>query len=302
MTQDKLDIKHQVVLNAGRDSVWRALTTAEGWTAWFSNSVHGKFEEGEVLAHDFGDDTVCYAKVVERTEKVAFAYRWHPGEDCPIDKYPDLEMTTVRFTLADHPNGTLLTMVESGFENIPETRRANCVTMNTDGWAWELTEFRAAVEFGDRQLVDSGEIVRERTFSTTPEALWELVATPEGMKRWWVKDVLGGFSEGQFATLVFEMPDGKQISGPLKVLEYRRPEVFSFMSHPGEIDGCTWDKYPESEATTTTFTISPEGAKAKLRVVESGFPNIPKSRRFNAIYGNAEGWSIVMSMIEKAID
>jgi uncharacterized protein YndB with AHSA1/START domain len=146
-----LDIKQELVLKASRNQVWQALTTPEGWTGWFSEGVEGNFQVGEVLTLKFGEDTLCYGKVVEREENSSFAYKWHPGEDCPMDKYPESEMTTVRFTLADHPEGTLLTMIESGFERIPEERRANCVKMNTKGWAWELEEFQAFVEKGVRQ-------------------------------------------------------------------------------------------------------------------------------------------------------
>lgn len=295
-----MDIKQELVLKASRDKVWRALTTPEGWTGWFSDRVEGKFAEGETLALTFGESMVCYAKVVERNDQDSFAYKWHPGEDCAMDKYPEDQMTTVRFSLADHPEGTKLTMIESGFENIPEERRANCVQMNTGGWEWELTELKASVDLGDVQLVDRGEIIRERIYKTDAASLWNLVATPAGMKKWWVKDVDGEFALGEMATLHFETPDGRKISGPLRVVEYREPEVFAFKSHPGDEDG-TWDKYPESEATTTTFTLSAVPGGTKLRVVESGFENIPKPRRFNAILGNAEGWSIVMGWIEQAL-
>ena len=146
-----MDIRQEMVLRAPRETVWKALTTPEGWTGWFSSQVEGNFQVGEIMILDFGPDTRCYGKVVERVENSSFAYRWHPGEDCPMDKYPEDQMTTVRFSLAEHPDGTLLTVVETGFENIPESRRANCVKLNTEGWAWELEELQAFVEHGVKQ-------------------------------------------------------------------------------------------------------------------------------------------------------
>jgi len=131
--------------------VWLALTTAEGWTGWFSQDVSGKFEQGEVLTLQFSPTCLCYAIVEEVSPETVFAYRWHPGEDCPIDKYPLTEMTTVRFELFDHPDGTLLVLTESGFEKIPESRRHFCFEQNLGGWDEELSKLAPWVEEGLRQ-------------------------------------------------------------------------------------------------------------------------------------------------------
>lgn len=127
-------------LAAPREKVWAALTTAEGWTSWFSQAVHGVFAEGETLALEFSADCLCYAVITEMSPKDAFAYRWHPGEDCPVDRYPESEMTDVRFELTDLPGGTRLTLTESGFERIPEDRRPMALKNNTEGWHEELAK------------------------------------------------------------------------------------------------------------------------------------------------------------------
>jgi uncharacterized protein YndB with AHSA1/START domain len=152
MTTATQEIRKDMVLKAPLGTVWNALTTPEGWTGWFSDGVEGEFKVGEKLTLDFGKHGICWALVVERNEMSSFAYKWHPGEDCPIDKYPESEMTTVRFTLEDHPDGTKLTLVESGFENLPADRQAKSVLSNTEGWKWELDELQAFVERGERQV------------------------------------------------------------------------------------------------------------------------------------------------------
>lgn len=149
----EISIRQELVLKATRQAVWDALTTPEGWTGWFRNRVEGEFHVGHTLALDFGEQGKCWGVVVERDELNAFAYKWHPGEDCVIDKYPESEMTTVRFSLSDHAEGTLLTMVERGFENVPETRRDKCVELNTGGWKYELEELRVFVEEGKRHAL-----------------------------------------------------------------------------------------------------------------------------------------------------
>ena len=50
--------------------------------------------------------------------------------------------TLVSFTLEDAAGGTRLTIVESGFDAIPEARRAKAFSMNADGWAAQAENIR----------------------------------------------------------------------------------------------------------------------------------------------------------------
>ena len=43
------EIRCEMTLKASVDKVWDALTTAEGWTGWFSYGVKGEFAEGNML-------------------------------------------------------------------------------------------------------------------------------------------------------------------------------------------------------------------------------------------------------------
>ena len=46
--------------------------------------------------------------------------------------------TLVEFTLAETDGGTVLTIVESGFDRIPAARRAEAFRMNDGGWTGQL--------------------------------------------------------------------------------------------------------------------------------------------------------------------
>ena len=54
-------------------------------------------------------------------------------------------MTLVEFTLEDAEGGTALTIVESGFDQIPFARRAEAFRMNTEGWAGQIKNLEAYV-------------------------------------------------------------------------------------------------------------------------------------------------------------
>jgi uncharacterized protein YndB with AHSA1/START domain len=292
------EIHHAFVVKAPREKVWSALTTQAGWAAWFSEDVQGDFQQGSTLLLNFEEYDACSVLVVERDEMNAFAYKWHPGEDCAIDKYPDDQMTLVRFQLADDPDGTLVTLTESGFDRLPDDRRAAALQANIDGWKWELAELRVYLELGVPQVLSLKEIVNERIYHISREVLWELIATPAGMKQWCVKDVSGQFAHGQFATLIF---GEKNYTEPLKTLEYDPPSRFTFKWHPGEPQGCTWETYPEEEATQITFTLTEVDGGTHLHILEEGFGNIPYRRRYDALELNVQGWTEVMELIDKAV-
>jgi hypothetical protein len=77
---------------------------------------------------------------VDRLEpETLFAFRWHPfaverGVDCAREA-----TTLVMFTLEEVANGIMLTVTESGFDQVPLARRAKALTANEGGWTMVVT-------------------------------------------------------------------------------------------------------------------------------------------------------------------
>lgn len=73
--------------------------------------------------------------VVEKMEaERLFSFRWHPfaveeGVDYSVEP-----MTLVEFRLEEVRDGVMLTVTESGFDQIPLARRAKAFTANEGGW------------------------------------------------------------------------------------------------------------------------------------------------------------------------
>jgi uncharacterized protein YndB with AHSA1/START domain len=67
-----------------------------------------------------------------------FSFKWHPYAIHPKIDYEKEERTTVTLTLKDTTGGTLLTVVESGFDKVPLARRFEAFRMNTGGWEFQL--------------------------------------------------------------------------------------------------------------------------------------------------------------------
>jgi uncharacterized protein YndB with AHSA1/START domain len=164
-------IEKRITLRAPLARVWRALADAEEFGRWFEieidgtvapgAKVRGKFtgtlDESAIVAHQKSagvepspirlpppDAVFC---TVERMEPERyFSFRWVPyGIDAEAD--PDNEPTTlVEFTLKALPEGTELTIVESGFERVPAHRRKRAFLMNEGGWAAQAENLKKYVE------------------------------------------------------------------------------------------------------------------------------------------------------------
>ena len=76
---------------------------------------------------------------IERMEpERVFSWRWHPHAIDPGQDYSAEPTTLVVFELEDAPGGTLLKVVESGFDGIPPARRAEAYRGNEGGWTQQI--------------------------------------------------------------------------------------------------------------------------------------------------------------------
>jgi uncharacterized protein YndB with AHSA1/START domain len=135
-------IEKEIVLRAPRSRVWRAITNAQEFGAWFEVKFEGAFRPGQRIEGHItspGYEHVKLEMLVERMDpERVFSYRWHPYAIDPAVDYSGEPTTLVEFRLEDAPGGTQLTVVESGFDGIPLARRAEALRMNDDGWAAQL--------------------------------------------------------------------------------------------------------------------------------------------------------------------
>lgn len=135
-------IEKTVMLKAPRSRVWRAITDAKQFGEWFRVQLDGEFAVGATIRGNItypGYEHIQMEVTVERIEpERLFSYRWHPHAVDPNVDYSPEPMTLVEFTLEEAPGGTRLTIVESGFDRIPLSRRAVAFRMNNDGWSEQL--------------------------------------------------------------------------------------------------------------------------------------------------------------------
>ncbi len=135
-------IEKTVMLRAPLSRVWRALTRTEEFGAWFGAKLDGVFTPGAHVSGRIitpGYEHLVMAIIVERVDpEHLFSYRWHPYAIDPGVDYSKEPTTLVEFHLSEVPNGTRLTIIESGFDLLPLERRAEAFRMNDGGWTEQI--------------------------------------------------------------------------------------------------------------------------------------------------------------------
>jgi len=164
-------IEKRVTVRAPMSRVWQAIANAQEFGRWFGVKLEGAFTPGKTITGTFGEGLneaaiLDYQKrlglppskvkfpdkntvfcTVERIEpEHYFSFRWIPyGIDAEVD--PQNEPTTlVEFRLEKVAEGTLLTIVESGFDRVPAHRRERAFRMNEGGWAAQAENIKKHVE------------------------------------------------------------------------------------------------------------------------------------------------------------
>lgn len=164
-------IEKRVELRTPVARVWKAISDPREFGKWFGVELEGEFAPGRTIKGtwrgDFDEEMIMEAQkksgvkpakiklpgphavfgIIQRIEpEEYFSFLWTPfGIDAEADPERE-EKTLVEFRLEPTAGGTLLTIVESGFDRIPAHRRDRAFRMNQGGWAAQAENLRKHVE------------------------------------------------------------------------------------------------------------------------------------------------------------
>ena len=142
-------IEKQILLRAPLARVWRAISDSTEFGTWFGVKFDGPFAPGAqlhgVITGTEVDPEVArlqrqhagkpFEIVVEQIEpERLFSLRWHPHAVDPGVDYSAEPATLVTFALEQTAEGVLLTVTESGFDQLPVHRRREAFESNEGGW------------------------------------------------------------------------------------------------------------------------------------------------------------------------
>lgn len=143
-------IEKRVVLRAPLGRVWQAIADSKQFGEWFRVQIDQPFVAGKTVNAKITKPEYAHIRLEMEIESVEpqryFSYRWHPyAIDAKAD-YSKEPTTLVEFKLEQVADGTELTIVESGFDRLPASRRAEAFRMNELGWTGQAKNLAQYVE------------------------------------------------------------------------------------------------------------------------------------------------------------
>ncbi len=152
MPVDTDRIRKTAFLQAPVERVWAAISDARQFGTWFGAEFEGPFVAGarvgarivptkvdpEVAKLQESHAGTAFEVIVEHVEPMRrLSFRWRPY---PVEKEQQATapMTLVEFELAEAPNGTSVTITESGFDLVPLDKRADAFKGNEEGWTHQV--------------------------------------------------------------------------------------------------------------------------------------------------------------------
>jgi uncharacterized protein YndB with AHSA1/START domain len=138
-------------------------------------------------------------------------------------------------------------------------------------------------------------IERETLIAASLDRVWSLVTVPG----FWVdRGSLAGTELREGATMLAVEP--KYGEFPLRVEKIDPPTYIAYRwasSFPGQ-------ELREDNSTLVEFTLTAEGDKTRLRVVESGFASLAGTEedRRKAVEGNSDGWPQELDALRKRVE
>ena len=133
--RDKADtgapwVERETLVEASPEEVWEALTDEDRLEEWMAPEVElDPFEGGEISVRDGDDHRTGTVETMEESERFAFTWS-RPGEG----------ESFVEFTLEPAGGGTRLTVIETGFAQLPDDVHGEQYKGHVEGWQSELGE------------------------------------------------------------------------------------------------------------------------------------------------------------------
>lgn len=135
-------------------------------------------------------------------------------------------------------------------------------------------------------------IERTVTLARPPREVWQALTTADGLSAWFGERATIDLRPGGAATMSFA--SGTTVD--MRVERVEEPALFAY----------TWrlPDLPEDDPRRTyvEFTLEPDGDGTRLRVVETGFAQLPVETRRDTYDSHRAGWSRELAELAEHLD
>jgi uncharacterized protein YndB with AHSA1/START domain len=147
--EEAFAVRRTIRIAAPIERVWAAVTEPEHISRWFARTEIEGRGAGSGGTMTFDRETPIPLRVEAIEEPRMVAYRWNNDDalGTPPATLDEASSTVFTFTLVAVPDGTELTVVETGFEATSDP--GENMRSHSEGWTVELDKLVALLE-GDR--------------------------------------------------------------------------------------------------------------------------------------------------------
>jgi len=252
-------IDKQILLQAPRARVWRAITTDFG--AWFGHDLADELVPGATIrarTHWHGREQLEPFFVVESLEpEQRFAFHWGPPG----------QQTVVELRLEEVPGGTLLAYSETGYAKLPEACR-DWMFKNDVGWTEQLRNL-ARVVSGEPNL----EVKISERIARPVRDVFEAIVDPGQMAGYFISHGSGRMTAGQSVEWKFA-----DVGATLAV------DVIEATS-----ERVVFDWTASGSKARVTIELAADGDATKLAITESGWRT--SNDGIKRALGQTQGWT-----------
>jgi uncharacterized protein YndB with AHSA1/START domain len=125
-----------------------------------------------------------------------------------------------------------------------------------------------------------------------PGAVWAALTTAEGLRAWFGDEAEIDLRPGGAARMTF----GAAHTVQMRVERVEEPAVFGFTWQIAELPD------DDPRRTYVEFTLEPDGAGTRLRVVETGFAQLPVDAYRKVYDGHTQGWAAELGELVAYLD
>lgn len=268
---EAVTVERSIWINAPRERVWEAITQPEQLKQWWGLGWElATLQQGASMKFH-GTDGNWYDATIESVNPTRqFTLRWAENP-----QYPATFMTT--FTLDEQDGGTRVTVVESGFEQLPIAVRQQHVEGNRHGWMTVLPKLKTWTE-REQSTPDGFTLERSIWINAPREQVWQAVTEQEQLTKWFAPGSIWHIQRLAVGgtALFYNTPDDVAVH-TIEVID--TPHQFTLR----------WEEAPGVTMFTTFWLVEEKGG-TRVTVQESGFEQLAAPTRDTRIQQTSTGY------------
>jgi uncharacterized protein YndB with AHSA1/START domain len=102
---------------------------------------------------------------------------------------------------------------------------------------------------------------RSRTFTVTPAEIWDVIADPDHLPRWWPGVARVEGVEGDRFTEVFTTKRGRPVRADFRIIQSDRPYGLAWMQ---EVEGTPFQRVLGESIISIGLSLSPDGTTVSI--------------------------------------